>query len=124
MFSFLNAREDMNQTSDPPLNDMLTSIPPVESICFGVILSLLSVFTLLGNSLVCLAVWRFRNLRILTNYLVCSLAGADLLVPVLRVIYSCLAGCLVKHGATFLRCSAFFYVELLFFISAQSALKD
>lgn len=87
MFSFLNAREDMNQTSDPPLNDMLTSIPPVESICFGVILSLLSVFTLLGNSLVCLAVWRFRNLRILTNYLVCSLAGADLLVPVLRVIY-------------------------------------
>ena len=77
----------MNQTSAPPLNDMLTSIPQLESICFGVILSLLSVFTLLGNSLVCLAVWRFRNLRILTNYLVCSLAGADLLVPILRVIY-------------------------------------
>lgn len=87
LFSYLNAREVMNQTSDPPLNDMLTSIPEVESICFGVILSLLSIFTLLGNSLVCLAVWRFRNLRSLTNYLVCSLAGADLLVPILRVIY-------------------------------------
>lgn len=66
---------------------MLTTIPLVESICFGIILSLLSIFTLLGNSLVCLAVWRFRNLRTLTNYLVCSLAGADLLVPILRVIY-------------------------------------
>jgi len=77
----------MIQSSTPPLNDMLTSIPQVESICFGVILSLLSIITLLGNSLVCLAVWRFRNLRSLTNYLVCSLAGADLLVPILRVIY-------------------------------------
>ena len=86
LFSLLNAREVMNQTSAPPLNDMLTSIPQVESICFGVILSLLSIFTLLGNSLVCLAVWRFRNLRNLTNYLVCSLAAADLLVPILRII--------------------------------------
>lgn len=86
LFSLLNAREVMNQSSAPPLNDMLTSIPRVESICFGVILSLLSIFTLLGNSLVCLAVWRFRNLRNLTNYLVCSLAAADLLVPILRVI--------------------------------------
>ncbi|XP_078379950.1 histamine H2 receptor-like [Oculina patagonica] len=77
----------MNQTSTPRLNSMLTTIPLVESICFGIILSLLSIFTLLGNSLVCLAVWRFRNLRTLTNYLVCSLAGADLLVPILRVIY-------------------------------------
>ena len=85
LFSLLNARQVMNQTSAPPY-DMLTSISQVESICFGVILSLLSIFTLLGNSLVCLAVWRFRNLRNLTNYLVCSLAGADLLVPILRVI--------------------------------------
>lgn len=66
---------------------MLTEIPPIESICFGIILSALSILTLLGNSLVCLAVWRFRNLRSLTNYLVCSLACADLLVPILRVIY-------------------------------------
>lgn len=87
LFSFLNALEVMNQASAPQLNDMLTSIPLVESICFGIILSLLSILTLLGNSLVCLAVWRFRNLRNSTNYLVCSLAGADLLVPILRVIF-------------------------------------
>ena len=66
---------------------MLTSIPPIESIFYGIVLSLLSILTLLGNSLVCLAVWRFRNLRSLTNYLVCSLACADFLVPLLRVIY-------------------------------------
>ena len=78
----------MNQTSTSQVNDMVTtSIPPIESIFYGFFLSLLSILTLLGNSLVCLAVWRFRNLRSLTNYLVCSLAGADLLVPLLRVIY-------------------------------------
>lgn len=66
---------------------MLTEIPSDESICYGIILSALSILTLLGNSLVCLAVWRLKNLRRLTNYLVCSLAGADLLVPILRVIY-------------------------------------
>ncbi|PFX24435.1 D(2) dopamine receptor-like [Stylophora pistillata] len=66
---------------------MLTEIPSEELICFGIILSALSILTLLGNSLVCLAVWRLRNLRSLTNYLVCSLAYADFLVPILRVIY-------------------------------------
>lgn len=66
---------------------MITSIPPIESIFYGIALILLSVFTLTGNSLVCMAVWRFRNLRSLTNCLVCSLACADLLVPLLRVIY-------------------------------------
>ena len=77
----------MNQTSASHNSDMLIAIPPIESIFYGIVLSLLSILTLLGNSLVCLAVWRFRNLRSLTNYLVCSLASADLLVPLLRVIY-------------------------------------
>ena len=87
-FSLLSlARRAMNQTGAARINNMLTTIPQIESILYGIALSLLSILTLLGNSLVCLAVWRFRNLRSLTNYLVCSLAGADLLVPLLRVIY-------------------------------------
>lgn len=77
----------MNRTSDVIKDDLLTSISPIESTLYGVVLSLLCVLTLLGNSLVCLAIWRFRNLRNLTNYLVCSLACADLLVPLLRVIF-------------------------------------
>ena len=77
----------MSQTNTSGAYDMITSIPPIESIFYGIALTLLSVLTLTGNSLVCLAVWRFRNLRSLTNYLVCSLACADLLVPLLRVIY-------------------------------------
>lgn len=75
----------MNQTSNS--EHFLVSISPIGSFVYGIILSLLSILTLLGNSLVCLAIWRFRNLRNLTNYLVCSLACADLLVPLLRVIY-------------------------------------
>lgn len=63
------------------------NIPTGEVVGYGIVLTILAVFTLLGNSLVCLAIWRFRNLRNLTNYFVCSLAVADLLVPLLRVIY-------------------------------------
>ncbi|KAA8583482.1 hypothetical protein FQN60_014690 [Etheostoma spectabile] len=50
----------------------------------GCILSLLIVSTLLGNTLVCAAVVRFRHLRSkVTNFFVISLAVSDLLVAVL-----------------------------------------
>uniref|UniRef100_A0A8C9XE61 G-protein coupled receptors family 1 profile domain-containing protein n=1 Tax=Sander lucioperca TaxID=283035 RepID=A0A8C9XE61_SANLU len=50
----------------------------------GCVLSLLIVSTLLGNTLVCAAVVRFRHLRSkVTNFFVISLAVSDLLVAVL-----------------------------------------
>ena len=71
---------------------MLTTIPSIEAELYGIGLSLLSCLTLLGNILVCASFCRFRNLRNLTNYLVCSLACADLLVPLLREIYIAISG--------------------------------
>lgn len=62
-------------------------IPSAECIVFGSALSFVAVVILVGNSLVCLVFWRFRQLRNLTNYFVCSLAIADFLVAVLRVVF-------------------------------------
>lgn len=63
------------------------AIPSVEGIIFGSVLSVVVVLILAGNSLVCLVFWRFRQLRNLTNYFVCSLAIADFLVAILRVVF-------------------------------------
>ena len=79
----------VNQTA--ALNESLDMfslrIPKAEIWLFGCTLSLLIVLIILGNTLIWIVFWRFRNLRNLTNYFVCSLAVADILVPVLRVIY-------------------------------------
>lgn len=51
-----------------------------ESIAALVILPLLTICGLFGNTLVCIAVCKFRQLRIVANYFIISLAFADLLV--------------------------------------------
>ncbi|XP_051561665.1 D(1) dopamine receptor [Myxocyprinus asiaticus] len=57
---------------------------PVGRILLGFALSLLVLWTLLGNSTVCAAVLRFRHLRgKVTNIFIVSLAMSDLLVAVL-----------------------------------------
>ena len=76
-----------NNSSSNLVHSYAVSIGKVETICYEMVLILLITLTLFGNSLVCLACWRFRNLRSLTNYFVCSLSIADFLVPVLRVVY-------------------------------------
>ena len=76
-----------NNSSSNLVHSYAVSIGKVETICYEMVLILLMTLTLFGNSLVCLACWRFRNLRSLTNYFVCSLSIADFLVPVLRVVY-------------------------------------
>lgn len=57
---------------------------PPSRVLTGCFLSLLILTTLLGNTLVCAAVTKFRHLRTkVTNYFVISLAVSDLLVAIL-----------------------------------------
>ncbi|GAB1598551.1 hypothetical protein Ahia01_000132200, partial [Argonauta hians] len=47
------------------------------------ILILFPIFTVFGNVLVIMSVWRERSLKCATNYFICSLALADILVAVI-----------------------------------------
>ena len=60
------------------------------TIVIGIILSLVILFTLIGNCLVVTAVARFQRLRSVTNFFVVSLAVADLTVAILVMPYSLL----------------------------------
>lgn len=63
-----------NTTSNTP-GDIVRSFK-YWSILFG----LLALATLFGNSLVIMAVRKFKNLQSVTNYLIVSLAVADIMV--------------------------------------------
>ena len=59
-----------------------------ETIAIGIVLGTIIFLTLVGNSLVVIAVISFRRLRSVTNYFVVSLAVADITVAVLVMPYS------------------------------------
>ena len=78
-----------------PLNVTVTSpnvtdglAPTVQGVISGVLLSLIILFTLIGNGLVVTAVVNFQRLRSVTNYFVVSLAVADLTVAILVMPYA------------------------------------
>ena len=50
---------------------------------WALILLLFPLFTIFGNLLVCLSVYREPNLRTVTNYFIVSLAVADIMVAIL-----------------------------------------
>ncbi|XP_028816249.1 D(1) dopamine receptor [Denticeps clupeoides] len=73
---------DLNLTT--VLDGGLLQTDPSSRVLTGCFLSLLILSTLLGNTLVCAAVTKFRHLRCkVTNFFVISLAVSDLLVAVL-----------------------------------------
>ncbi|CAB1327145.1 unnamed protein product [Coregonus sp. 'balchen'] len=69
--------------SEPQLPDPHTDLPATRAL-IGCVLSLLILWTLLGNFTVCAAVLRYRHLRAkVTNIFIVSLALSDLLVALL-----------------------------------------
>lgn len=68
-----------------------------------ILLCLLSVFVVLGNSLVVSAIWHENQLHSVTNYLIASLAAADCLVGLLVMPFSVISEIIIgswTFGAT------------------------
>ena len=64
---------------------------PPKVIIHTVILTFTTVLSLTGNSLVCLAVYKNRRLRTITNFDVLSLAVADLFTAMFRYSFTTVA---------------------------------
>ncbi|CAH1784440.1 unnamed protein product [Owenia fusiformis] len=66
----------------------LTGGPLAVKIVEGIVFSIIIILSLVGNTLVVLAVYRHRSLRIVCNYYIVSLAIADLLVSLFVLPFS------------------------------------
>ncbi|KAM9195046.1 adenosine receptor A2a [Dugong dugon] len=67
----------------------------------------IAVLAILGNVLVCWAVWLNSNLQNVTNYFVVSLAAADIAVGVLAIPFAItisIGFCAACHGCLFIAC--------------------
>jgi hypothetical protein len=64
----------------PPDDDVIVALPEV--IIVGILVSLVIVAIVVGNAFVVAAVAVYREMRTLTNWMIVSLASADLLVAI------------------------------------------
>ncbi|NP_001079253.1 5-hydroxytryptamine receptor 7 [Xenopus laevis] len=72
----------LNHTEKPDCGKELLLYGDTEKIVIGVVLSIITLFTIAGNALVIISVCIVKKLRQPSNYLVVSLAAADLSVAV------------------------------------------
>ncbi|KAG5678939.1 hypothetical protein PVAND_008558 [Polypedilum vanderplanki] len=82
-----NGNIDICEWPDPVMYDSIIGIslamPQWEAIGTAVILTLIIIFTIVGNVLVILSVFTYKPLRIVQNFFIVSLAVADLTVAIL-----------------------------------------
>ncbi|XP_063313658.1 5-hydroxytryptamine receptor 7 [Pelobates fuscus] len=72
----------LNQTNSTDCGEEILLYGDIEKIVIGVVLSIITVFTIAGNGLVIISVCIVKKLRQPSNYLVVSLAAADLSVAI------------------------------------------
>ena len=70
----------------------------------GTILVLSTILSLMGNSLVCIAFYRNRRLRIITNFYVVSLAVTDIIMTIFSFPFTAIASSLQKWPFNFNFC--------------------
>nr|XP_008534905.1 PREDICTED: adenosine receptor A2a [Equus przewalskii] len=82
-------------------------MPTVGSLVYIMVELAIALLAILGNMLVCWAVWLNSNLQNVTNYFVVSLAAADIAVGVLAIPFAITIStgfCAACHGCLFIAC--------------------
>lgn len=79
----MNASTDTNDQSDAAVH------PDIEHIFAALLGGLLVICTLIGNSLVCISFYLFKELRTVCHYFVISLSAADILVAMVAMPFWC-----------------------------------
>nr|5UIG_A Chain A, Adenosine receptor A2a,Soluble cytochrome b562,Adenosine receptor A2a [synthetic construct] len=88
-------------------DDDAAAMPIMGSSVYITVELAIAVLAILGNVLVCWAVWLNSNLQNVTNYFVVSLAAADIAVGVLAIPFAITIStgfCAACHGCLFIAC--------------------
>lgn len=85
-YYYMNFLESNDTLSIPAKGKTPSSV--AESVAIGVFLSIIILISIVGNSLVCVAVFKVRQMRKIGNFYLVSLAIADLLVSLLVMTFA------------------------------------
>ena len=84
-----NQRWEMNESVYPSNQSHAAVQPSYGNILAAILGSLLIISTLIGNSLVCINFYLFKELRTVCHYFVISLSAADILVALVAMPFWC-----------------------------------